>query len=167
MKNFDRKEYRKQYYAKNREKILEQQKEYRKTPMRRATRLLCDYNREDKKYNRGNGDLTAKWIVDNIFSKSCVHCGKTGWEIIGCNRLDNSKPHTKDNVEPCCCECNHKLAGKEHKQVFQYTLDGELVRVWEGVGEVGRNGFNQGHISECCNGNRKIHKGYRWSFNPI
>lgn len=73
----------------------------------RATMLLCEYNRADKRRNRGKGDLTTQWIVDNIFSKPCAHCGKTGWEVIGCNRLDNSKPHTKDNVEPCCRSCNN------------------------------------------------------------
>ena len=79
---------------------------------RRAQEIVQNYNQEDKKYNRGKGDLTSQWIVKNIFSKPCVHCGKTGWKIIGCNRLDNSRPHTMDNVEPCCEECNHKLAGR-------------------------------------------------------
>lgn len=25
---------------------------------------------------------------------------------IGCDRIDNSKGHTKDNVVPCCVECD-------------------------------------------------------------
>lgn len=77
--------------------------------MYRAGLLLSAYKQTDKKYNYGKSDLTAKWIVDNIFSKSCVHCGETDWHKLGCNRLDNSKPHTMDNVEPCCCKCNRKL----------------------------------------------------------
>ena len=110
------KEYQKEYYQTNREKKLEQQKEYDKkylnTPIGRASNLLSRYNQSDKKYNRGQGDLTARWIVENIFTKPCKHCGKEGWDIIGCNRLDNSKPHTMDNVEPCCEECNKKLPRK-------------------------------------------------------
>ena len=160
------KKYKKQWYAANREKELKRMKEYFKTPMGRALNLLMQYNTSDKKRGRGKGDLTAQWIVDNIFTKPCVHCGKAGWEIIGCNRLDNSKPHTKDNVEPCCKECNDRLAGKEHKQVYQYTLDGELVRVWESTAEAGRNGFHHGHISECCLGKLKTHGGYKWSYTP-
>lgn len=109
------KEYMKQYRETNREKILEQHKEYNKkyynTPIGRASNLVNAYNREDKKYNRGKGNLTAKWIVENIFSKSCVHCGESDWRKIGCNRLDNSKPHTMDNVEPCCYDCNVKVSG--------------------------------------------------------
>ena len=165
-------EQHKEYHTANREKILKQQKEYYKqyynTPMGRATRLLGAYNRNDKKYNRGEGDLTAKWIVDNIFNKPCVHCGETDWTKIGCNRIDNSKPHTMDNVEPCCCECNKRLNGEElAKQVYQYSLDGELIRVWESSNEAGRNGFNQSHVSSCCLGKQKTSKGYKWSFNPL
>ena len=88
-------------------------REISKTPMGRACRLVGGYNDEDKKHGRGKGNLTSKWVYDNILFKPCVHCGKEGWDVIGCNRLDNTKPHTKDNVEPCCKECNLKLAAKE------------------------------------------------------
>lgn len=81
--------------------------------MGRACRLVHNYNVADKKYGRGKGNLTGKWVYDNILFKPCAHCDKEGWQVIGCNRLDNSKPHTKDNVEPCCKECNSKLAAKE------------------------------------------------------
>lgn len=106
------KEHNKQYYQDNAEYYKEHQKQYNQTPMGRALYLLNNYNRNDKKHNRGKGDLTAQWIVERIFSQPCVHCGKEGWDVIGCNRLDNSLPHTKDNVEPCCLECNIKLPKK-------------------------------------------------------
>ena len=82
---------------------------YNKTPKGRAVYLLNRYKSSDKEHNRGESDLTSQWIVENIFSKPCAHCGISGWEVIGCNRLDNTKPHTKDNVEPCCGKCNRKL----------------------------------------------------------
>ena len=50
------------------------------------------------------------------------------------------------------------------KKVYQYTMDGELVKVWESTNECGRNGFSQGIISECCNGKRKYHKNYIWKY---
>lgn len=80
----------------------------------RASYLRSVYNQLDLKNGRGKGDLTTKWIIENIFSKPCAHCGKTGWQIIGCNRLNNDLPHTMDNVEPCCLECNLKLPRKKH-----------------------------------------------------
>lgn len=89
------------------------QKKIHHNPLYRAKGLLCNYNKMDVENGRGKGDLTAQWIIDNIFSKPCTHCGKSGWDVIGCNRLDNSKPHTMDNVEPCCSDCNARLALQE------------------------------------------------------
>lgn len=102
------KEYNKQYRKDNAEQIKEYNKQYNKTPMGRASNLLTNYNQNDKKYNRGECTLTAKWIVDNIFTKPCHYCGKEGWKVIGCDRIDNSLPHTEDNVVPCCEKCNTK-----------------------------------------------------------
>ena len=104
-----RSEYNKKWREEHKEYDRERRRKYNDTPIGRASSLVNKYKGEDKKHNRGIGDLTKEWIVENIFSKPCVHCGKTGWKVIGCNRLDNSKPHTKDNVEPCCFDCNRKL----------------------------------------------------------
>lgn len=50
------------------------------------------------------------------------------------------------------------------KQVMQFTLDGELVKIWESTAECGRNGFNQSKVSACCRGERKKHKGFKWEY---
>lgn len=152
-------------------------KKWLHTPRGRANKLLATYRREDEKHNRGECTLTAEWIVEHIFSKPCAHCGKTGWKIIGCNRLNNSLPHTPDNIEPCCYDCNVKLSIKEKKKlVYQYTLEGELVKIWESARECGRNGFNQGSVSAVCRGgyfrkgkwtNCHTYKGYIWSYVPL
>lgn len=112
---------------------------YHQTPIGRATHLLTSYRHSDKISNRGECTLTAQWIVDNIFSQPCSHCGKTGWNIIGCNRLDNSKPHTPDNVEPCCFDCNRRYGGRTKRKrgkyierMYQYSLDGKLIAIHNG-----------------------------------
>lgn len=58
-------------------------------------------------------DFDGEWMVENIYTV-CPYCGETDWRKLGCNRLDNSKPHTKDNVEPCCKKCNSKL-GRQYQ----------------------------------------------------
>lgn len=106
-------EYRKthaEYFKRYRETHKsETSKKYEISMFSRASKLLFAYNQSDSQHSRGEGDLTPQWIVDNIFSKPCAHCGETDWKKIGCNRLDNTKPHTKDNVEPCCMKCNRSL----------------------------------------------------------
>lgn len=109
-------EYERNRYSNNKEKFAENQTQYRNTPMGRAVRLCNNYKHADINANRGDCTLTAKWIVDNIFSQPCAHCGKTDWHKIGCNRIDNKLPHTPDNVEPCCLECNKKLYYTRNKK---------------------------------------------------
>lgn len=53
---------------------------------------------------------------------------------------------------------------KTSKKVAQYTLDDELVKIWESTNECGRNGFNKSAVSRCCNGKLKIYKGFIWKY---
>lgn len=112
------KEYNKQYYLKNREKELarktDYQKMYSKTQMGRACNQIQTYKYMDIRNGFGEViDFDARWIVENIYTKKCAYCDESDWRKLGCNRIDNSKPHTKDNVEPCCFHCNCVLNGKE------------------------------------------------------
>ena len=165
--------YQKAYREANKEELAEYRKNYLNTKHGWAYSILHNYNKADKKYNRGKGDLTVDWIVENVLSKPCAHCGESDWHKIGCNRIDNDLPHTKSNVEPCCWECNNRLAAMEKaeklgKTVYQYTLDGELVRVWKSASEAARElGFNRSAISQCCRGICKQAYGYKWSFEPL
>lgn len=139
-------------------------KDWRNTPYGRATYLVTDYKNMDKLngFDINSCNLTAQWIVDNIFSKPCSYCGKIGWEVIGCNRIDNDKPHTMDNVEPCCMECNVELSHPK-KQLAQIDpKTNEIVKIWESTMEARRNGFF--HASCVANGRRKQDKGYIFEF---
>lgn len=112
------KEYNRQYYLKRREELLkiknEYQKEYGKTPMGRAQHQIQQYKKMDRRNGFGDIiDFDAKWMVDNIYTKKCAYCDETDWRKLGCNRIDNSKGHTRDNVEPCCFHHNCVLNGKE------------------------------------------------------
>lgn len=140
-------------------------KKWRNTPAGRASILVSHYKVMDKKHNRGEGDLTAKWVEENILSKPCVYCGKTGWKIIGCNRINNDLPHTMDNVEPCCKEHNDKMAAIDKRiPVYQYSLNGEFIKKWNSAVETG---FDQSSICRCCNGTYKTAYGYKWSYKPL
>ena len=106
------------------EEKRERRRKWRNTPYGRATYLLTNYRNMDilNGFNKDSCDLTVKWIMDNIFSKPCAHCGESDWHKIGCNRLDNSKPHTMDNVEPCCMECNVELVHPK-KRIARIRLE--------------------------------------------
>lgn len=155
----------------------EYNEKYLNTQKGRAKNLLGAYRANDKKYNRGECTLTAQWIIDNIFTKHCPHCGETDWHKLGCNRLDNSKPHTIDNVEPCCIKCNNDLARIEFKKIQGKRVDqidsitGEVLHQYDSAGETKAYGFNPSSVATCCRGGRinkgkwessKTYKGYLW-----
>lgn len=54
---------------------------------------------------------------------------------------------------------------KLSKQVAQYTLNGELVKVWDSTMEIERClEFKHSSISLCCNGKYKTAYGYIWKY---
>ena len=70
--------------------------------------------------------------------------------------------HNKGKIVSEETKC--KISLSLQKQVAQYTLDGELVKIWVSMNEAERNGFNHTNISECCQGKRKTHKGFIWKY---
>jgi len=50
------------------------------------------------------------------------------------------------------------------KKVCQYTLDGELVKIWNSVRDAARNDFTHTSIIKCCKGINQQHKGYIWKY---
>ena len=95
-----------EYYQENKDKIADYY-DPQTHPMNWAKNMVNKYRSTDR--DRGFDDsktITAEWFVQNIMYKPCAHCGLRQVGAIGVNRLDNTKGHTIDNVEPCCLKCN-------------------------------------------------------------
>lgn len=60
----------------------------------------------------------------------------------------------------------HKLRNnpKISKKICQYSLNGELVAVFDSTREAERQGYNHGCISSCANGRIKVYKGCLWRY---
>lgn len=57
---------------------------------------------------------------------------------------------------------------EQAKTIYQYTIQGELIAVYSSAYEAARElRFSQGNITMCCQGKRKTHKGYKWSYKPL
>lgn len=88
------------------------------------------------------------------------------------NHKDEDKLNNRvDNLQWCSRSYNinygvrnERVSKKLSKPVLQYDLDGNLIKEWPSAAEAGRNGFNHNHISECCRGKLKSHKGYIWKY---
>lgn len=71
----------------------------------KASKLISQYRRTDKRKGLEVCDFDIEWVVENIMTQKCVYCGDT--EEIGADRIDNNIGHIKNNVVPCCKICNH------------------------------------------------------------
>lgn len=60
---------------------------------------------------------------------------------------------------------NERSARALSKPDGQYTLHGELIKIWPSTIEVKRQaGFSYGHVSEVANGKRKTAYGFIWKY---
>ena len=62
-------------------------------------------------------------------------------------------------------ETKKKMSESNSIPIVQLSLGGKYIRSWKSGRDAGREGgFNPGRISDCCKGNRKSHKGYKWCY---
>ena len=141
----DNKEVYKKWYQDNKEKVKERVKqynqehkeeialwhkqyreerkdyynEYNKSQIAKADNLCCKYRKFDQEKCKGACTLTGQWIINNIFTKTCLYCGEKDWRKLGCDRIDNDLPHTPDNVVCSCSKCN-KERNQTGFEVFLY-----------------------------------------------
>lgn len=124
----------KRWYENNKEHALQVRNEYRKSKPGRASIMLGGYRHFDRKYGRET-TITREWIVDHIFSSSCVYCGESDWRKLGCDRKDNSIGHTPENCIPACSECNSAKA--------RYPFHQYIGSLWSIQGRLRQQGSAQ------------------------
>lgn len=66
---------------------------------------------------------------------------------------------------------NKRMADGLSKKVYQYSLKGELIKIWRSTMDCKRNNLHNGVIIKCCHnkyGKRNnVYKGFVWSYSPI
>ena len=158
------KEDHKQYYLEHREEILAKRKAYQSTKEGKLKKMIQAYKQQDKESNRGETTLTYEELL-SLIEQGCHWCGEKDWHKLGADRIDNTKPHTIDNVVCSCLHCN---SGRERqKAVVQYTLDGQFIAEYKSEAEASRKtNIYQSQIDSCCKGKYgyKTAGGYIWKY---
>lgn len=110
---------------------MENKTRFLEKKIERANDLVNHYNYLDRKKFGESGDLDRDWIIQNIFGSKCVYCGTGVWTKLGCDRIDNSKPHTKDNCVCSCARCN-RMRGDN------FTVE-EMKKIGKVIAKIDKN----------------------------
>lgn len=121
-------------------------------------------------YKNGIGEphyvhrLVAQAFIPNHNNYDVVH-----------HKNENPEDNRVENLEWTSRGRHNEI--HKSKTVYQYTLDGELVAIYESARDAARKlSLNFSAIGHCCNGgfyrngkwvNFKLYKGYKWSFEPL
>ena len=106
-------EQKKTYYETNKEYFAEKNKTYYRTPKGKY-RVM----KKNAKARNKNFSLSFKLYETQLWGNPCHYCG-CEIEVTGLDRRDSSKGYSRDNVVPCCFECNTKKKDKPYEQFIQ------------------------------------------------
>jgi hypothetical protein len=98
-----------------RENHKQQIKVYESSKNGRAVHQATAYRVSDARQGRGVSTITHRYILDHIYTQPCFYCGETDWTKLGCDRIDNSLPHTPENCVCSCYKCNTKRGKQDFK----------------------------------------------------
>ena len=160
--------------------------------LERADKLVYAYKWHDKNtYGFDDAiDFDGQWVVDNIYSNGCIYCGETDWRKLGCDRINNNKPHTKDNVVPCCKRCNklrsnkftvdemkeigaviQRIEGRHRnyslrrgKPVAAFDNDGNIIKKYPSAAQTKEDGLSDRMVRRACQIEGYRYKGYVWKY---
>lgn len=111
--------YLKGHYDKYKTVNKNKNKELYLTKNGRSNSLYRKYKSSDKRKNLDtSNNVASEWIIENIFTSKCIYCGDSDWQHLGCDRIDNDKPHTPDNVVCACGICNCERADRFSVEEF-------------------------------------------------
>ena len=158
-------------------------KEYRKTKKGILQRIYSNQRRNSRarnyQYPNYTLDELREWcfnqkkfhVLHNIWRKSEYN----RWFAPSCDRIDDYKPYTLDNLQLMTWKENadkghvdrkNGVNNKGSKAVIQLTKTRQkFVAGYNSMREASRyTGVSQSHISRCCSGSRKSAGGFKWEY---
>lgn len=145
----------------------------------KARKMKDRYKHYDKERFGVGNDLTKQWIADHILDSHCEYCGEDNWDKLGCDRIDNSKPHTTDNCICACARCNrlrgdnfsvedmkeigevikriekrntvYRIGKKKGKKVAKIDKDGNVVKIYPSTIETKIDGYCRTCVGKAAN----------------
>ena len=114
VKKKSKREYDRDYYKKNAEKIKENQKKYVEMNREKVNARILKYKKTVKgKYSEYKSNASKRGLTFNLtleefkqfWSGKCYYCGDK-ISSVGIDRRDSAKGYTENNLVCCCSICN-------------------------------------------------------------
>ena len=127
-------------------------------------------------------NYTKQELINWCLDQSLYHKLYTKWEgsnynkrlAPSCDRIDDYKPYTLDNLQLMTWEENERkgnndrksgINNKHSKAIIQYNKEHKLIGNYYSIHEAERKtGISFQNISACCRGKRKSAGGYIWEY---
>lgn len=163
------KEYKKQWYLKNKQKISKQRKEHHeKYPWKRILNDIkqrCN-NLKNKFYHRYGGRGIECRITEDELEKLWFRDKAYNMDKPSIDREDNDGDYILSNCR--FIEMVENSIKDRKKSINQYNLDGEFVREWKGQTDASIVlDINQGSINNVLLGKQKTASGFKWRFKNV
>ena len=105
--------------------------------------------------------MVAEAFLPNPEQKKCVN-HTTGNKQMNHTAWLEWATHGENNSH--AIQTGLKRKAIEPKGVIQMDLEGNVVAIYATTTEAEKAGFSSGNICNCCNGQRKTHKGFMWRY---
>lgn len=147
-------------YKRRKSLILQRKNEY----YRYLTVVL--FGDDEKYHSHYVHRLVAEAFIPNLENKAYIdhidtdvinnHVSNLRWVTQSENHLN---PITRNKK----IGSKHNLISPLRKKVVQLK-DGELIATYDYIAQVKEKGFSNWHVSSCCSGRLRQHKGFQWMF---
>lgn len=172
-----------------REQVRHYNKEYRRTKRGWATTQRNTQSRSSKVRGHVQPNYNYEELLEWADKQQGFNELFKQWEYSdyerdlrpSCDRLDDDKPYTFDNLQIITQKENVLKGARSQKakdnmtravqdklgiSVSKYGKDGVFIESYVSIGEAGRqNEIDQSNITKCCKGKSKTSGGYIWRYS--
>lgn len=53
---------------------------------------------------------------------------------------------------------------RKERKIVQLSTDGGRIKIWACMSDISKAGFDRSNVSACCNGKKRLYRGFIWSY---